>query len=366
MFIGLLAAGTAILTANDQAWSLEKANDWYHAKPWLVGCNFAPSSAINQLEMFQAESFDPATIDRELGWAEQLGFNSVRVSLHNLLWKQDPEGFYGRLDSFLALCDKHGINVMFVLLDSCWDPFPKLGKQRDPKPHVHNSGWVQSPGLEILTRPERHEELKGYIFGVINRFKNDRRVLCWDLFNEPDNRNGSSYVQHEPKNKTELATTLLQKAFRWAHEAGPSQPLTSAIWAGDWSDAAKMSPINRLQIELSDVVSFHNYGPLSDLKPRVEALMRYRRPLLCSEYMARPAGSTFATAMPYLKANRVAAYNWGFVSGKTQTIYPWDSWQKTYTVEPSVWFHDIFRSDGKPFDPKEVELIRSLTGWTKP
>jgi hypothetical protein len=343
-------------------WTADQANTWYAEKPWLVGCNFSPSTAINQLEMWQLDTFDLETIERELGWAEELGFTSVRVYLHHLLWKQHPRGLLQRMEKFLRVADRHHIGVMFVLLDGVWDPYPQLGDQRDPRPGVHNSGWVQSPGVKILRDPERHKELRGYIKGVVGHFRTDRRVHAWDVFNEPDNMNRPAYEQFEPANKPELALVLLEKAFTWAREAGPTQPLTAAVWMGDWSSDEKLSPINKFMLEQSDVITFHCYSDLEQTQKCVESLRRYKRPVICTEYMARPAGSTFEDILPYFKEEGVGAYNWGFVAGKTQTIYPWDSWSKAYTAEPAVWFHDILRKDGTPFDPNEVALIKQLTG----
>jgi hypothetical protein len=363
-FLGAAVAVLAFLPAATAAekWPAEKANAWQKERGWLVGCNFGPSTAINQLEMWQADTFDPATIDRELALAEGLGFNSVRVFLHDLLWEQDKDGFLKRMDQFLGIADKHKIGVMFVLFDSVWDPFPKVGKQREPKPHLHNSGWVQSPGIEVLQDPARVDKLKGYVVGVVGRFAKDRRVHAWDIVNEPDNRNGSSYEKHEPKNKAELGLALLTKAYAWAREANPTQPLTSGVWIGNWGDPAKLTAVERFCLDESDVISFHSYGKLDEMKKCVQNLRRYGRPILCTEYMARPNGSTFDPVLAYLKEQGVAAYNWGFVAGKTQTIYPWDSWRKEYKAEPPVWFHDIFRADGTPYDKKEVEYIRGVTG----
>ncbi|HMJ20698.1 MAG TPA: hypothetical protein VK513_02275, partial [Terriglobales bacterium] len=270
-------------------------------------------------------------------------------------------GFLRRMDQFLQVADKHHIRIMFVLLDSVWDPYPKLGKQRDPKPHVHNSGWVQAPGAEILKDETRWDrELKPYVVGVIGRFRNDRRVLLWDLMNEPDNENGS-YKAQELANKAEVALRLLREEWKWARSAMPSQPLSSGVWKGDWSSDDKLSEMASLQLQNSDVITFHSYGPPDEMKRSVAALRRFGRPIVCTEYMARPRGSTFAAILPLLKQEKVGAYNWGFANGKSQTIYPWDSWEKTYTGEPPVWFHDIFRRDGSPYDIQEVTLIRRLT-----
>jgi hypothetical protein len=348
--VGVLAAALVFLAASSakagEHWSKEKAEEWGRGQPWLVGCNYVPSTAVNQLEMW--------------GWAEGLGFNSVRVFLHNIPFEHDGDGFLRRIDDFLAIAAKHKIGVMLVLFDAVWDPNPVPGKQRAPKPGLHNSGWVQSPGRDILKDPKRRDALESYVKGVVGRFRDDRRVQVWDLFNEPDNTNGSSYGKEEPADKASLCLELLRKEFVWVRSVGPSQPLTSGVWIGDW-EAEKLSPMARLQLEESDVISFHDYSNLETLKKRIESLRRYGRPILCTEYMARPAGSTFEPNLGALRASKVGAYNWGFVDGKSQTIYPWDSWKKPYDAEPPVWFHDIFRKNGAPYDPKEVAYIRKIT-----
>lgn len=348
-------------------WSEKQANDWYARQAWLVGCNYIPANAINELEMWQAETFDPKTIDQELGWAEGLGMNTLRVFLHDLLWQQDAEGFKKRIGQFLRIAEKHKIKPMFVLFDSCWDPFPQLGPQRAPKPGVHNSGWMQSPGANALQDAAQYPRLEAYVKGVVGAFANDHRILAWDVWNEPDNTNGSSYGKQEPANKVELVSALLPHVFSWARAARPVQPLTSGVWKGDWSAPEKMTAIDKTMIELSDIVSFHNYDDGAEFEKRVKWLERYNRPLLCTEYMARGNKSTFQGSLPMAKQYRVAAYNWGFVAGKTQTFLPWDSWQKPYTDrEPAIWFHEIFKQDGTPYRAEEVELIRHLTGKRTP
>jgi hypothetical protein len=358
----LLLSLSTLFSANArEKWTAEQANAWYAKQPWLVGCNFTPSTAINQLEMWQAETWDPATIDRELGWAEDLGFTSVRVFLHHIPWQQDKDAFIKRIDEFLTIAAKHKIGVMLVPFDGVWDPHPKAGKQREPRPHLHNSGWVQSPGVEILSDPKRHDEMKPYITGLITRFKDDKRVQVWDIFNEPDNPNTSAYKDKETPKKAELATALLKKSYAWAREANPSQPITSAVWLTTWADPAKLSDMERFMLEESDIISFHNYANLAEVKQCVQNLRRYNRPILCTEYMARPRNSTFDPLLGYFKDEKVAAYNWGFVAGKSQTIYPWETWTKTYTNEPAVWFHDIFRTNGNAYSIQEIHYIKSIT-----
>src|SRR5574341_1530250 len=192
-------------------WTIDEAQEWYAARDWIVGCNYIPKTAVNQLEMWQADTFDPETIDQEMGWARDVGFNAARVFLHDLLWSTDKSGFVHRLDDFLGIASRHGISVMFVLLDGVWDPMPRAGQQRSPRPRIHNSGWVQSPGAEALGDPSHDSALVDYVRGIVHYFRDDPRILAWDLFNEPDNPNRGTYGDLELKNKAELAEALLRK-----------------------------------------------------------------------------------------------------------------------------------------------------------
>ncbi len=321
-------------------WTADQANQWYARQAWPVGCNFVPSSAINELEMWQQDTFDPAIIDRELGYAESLGMNTVRVFLHNLPWEEDQQAFLARIQRYLEMADKHHIKTTFVLFDSCWNDNPQSGHQPPPKPGVHNSGWVRSPGTARLFDSRTWGPLQDYVQGVVSRFRDDPRVLAWDLYNEPSN---SGYK--------DAVMPLLRATFEWAQKVNPSQPLTSGVW-----DNHTMS--NDFMLENSDVVSFHNYEPAAKLEGQILALQKRGRPLLCTEYMARTRQSTFQNCLPVFKKYRVAAYNWGLVSGKSNTIFEWDK-PIPETPEPRVWFHDIFRRDGSPFDATEVDFIRS-------
>jgi hypothetical protein len=345
-------------------WTPERAQAWFQEQPWLVGCNYTPSNAINQLEMWQANSFDLLTTDHELELAASLGMNAVRVYLHDLLWLEDPRGFIERIDAFLAVAARHNIRAMLVLFDSCWHPEPALGPQPQPREGVHNSGWVQSPGMSALQNCSEHCRLEAYVRGVVGRFGRDRRVLAWDIWNEPDN--GPEVALCDPlalKAKADLVVPLLISAFGWAREMNPVQPLTSGIWLGDWSAPDLFSPIQRAQTSYSDVISFHNYGVAEDFAQRVKWLKAMGRPLLCTEFMARPAGSTFEAILPIARENGVGTFCWGLVRGKTQTHLPWENWENpNIHALKDRWFHDIFDEHGVAHDQREVELLKSLSG----
>jgi hypothetical protein len=359
---------SSIASSQNSRWSEQKANDWYARQPWLVGSNYVPKSAINELEMWQEATFDPAQVDKELGWAEAMGMNTMRVFLHDLLWQQDAPGFRKRIDQFLTIASRHHIRPLLVLFDSCWDPVPQLGPQHPPVPGVHNSGWVQSPGAKALSDPSQYPRLKEYVVGVVGAFAKDDRILGWDVWNEPGSYGGGDYAKSELKHDDKIArvTALLPQAFEWAREANPSQPLTSGVWDIDTSkDESAVEPIQQIQLRESDVISFHNYSWPETFKAEIAWLRRFHRPVVCTEYMARSVGSTFDAILPIARQEHVAAINWGFVAGKTQTYYPWESWDHPYVKhQPPVWFHEVLRSDGTPYRQAEVDLIRELT--TKP
>ncbi|MDG2048954.1 MAG: cellulase family glycosylhydrolase [Myxococcota bacterium] len=342
-------------------WSKDRAEAWQKQRGWRVGCNFTPSTASNQLEMWQAETFDSETLEREFNWAQDLGFSSLRIFLHDLLWKNDAVGFTDRLDRVLDMMAARGMNALLVLFDGVWDPHPQWGSQVEPRPGIHNSRWVQSPGAALLGDPTRHAELAPYVQGILDRFRNDQRIDGWDLFNEPDNPN-LAYANSEIDQKADRALELLDQAFDWARETDPSQPLTAGVWQGSWSEPDALSPMDRLCLDRSDVISFHHYGDLGAFQHRVEALRRYERPILCTEWLARGLGSCFDPHLGWMKAEEVGAYCWGFVAGRTQTHLPWESWVKPLTKEPNPWHHEILRPDGTPYDREEVAYIRSLKG----
>jgi len=337
-------------------WSAARANAWYASQPWMVGANFLPSTASNEMEMWQAATFDPLTIDRELGWAASIGMNSMRVFLHDLLWADDRKGFSDRIDRYLDLAAGNGISTMLVLFDSVWDPNPKLGPQPEPRRGIHNSRWAQSPGAAALADPAQEARLRAYVEGLVGAFATDERVVVWDVWNEPSNMNTGKYP--DPENKRELVAGLLPKVFQWARNVDPIQPLTAGVWTGK---TLYDDPLAAMQIENSDVISFHDYQPADRLEAKLLDLPR-DRPLFLTEFMARKAGSTFQSTLPIAKRENIAAYGWGLVNGRSQTVLPWDSWAEPYLDgPPDPWFHDVFHADGRPYREDEVAFIKAVT-----
>ena len=290
-----------------ERWTVDKALNWQKETGWLSGCNYQPSTSVNQLEMWQEETFDPGTIDRELGWAEELGFTIMRVYLHSFAWKQDPEGFKNRLEQYLSIASSHGIGTMLVFFDDCWNPDSKPGPQPNPLTGIHNSQWIQDPSCDLRTDTAAlFPWLEEYLKDVISAHKNDSRVLAWDLYNEPGNEgHGTSSLP------------LLRNAFKWAREVDPVQPLTAGIWN------LELDELNKFQIDHSDIITYHQYQNPQSHNTWLKLLKLHGRPMICSEYMARHFDSKFQNIMPLLKKEQVGAISWGFVAGKTNTIFKW-------------------------------------------
>lgn len=323
-------------------WSAQKANEWYAGHKWLTGADYIPHNAINQLEMWQADTFSPDVIDREFALAESIGFNTMRVFLHSIAWKEDPQGFKKRIDQFLSIAQKHHIQPMFVFFDDCWNKTAHAGKQPAPKPGVHNSGWVQDPGQPASQDEANFPELEKYVKDILGAFGKDDRILAWDLYNEPGN-----------SGKEDKSLPLLKAVFRWAREAAPQQPVTAGLW--NWS----FEKLNAFQVANSDIITYHDYEDSLWHLRVVRLLKSFGKPLICTEYMARRNKSLFKTILPMLKNEHVGAINWGFVTGKTNTKYAWDT-PIPDGSEPKLWFHDIFREDYTPYKQDEVNLIKKL------
>lgn len=339
-----------------ERWSVEKANEWAADKGWIVGCDYVPSTAINQIEMWQEESYDPQTIDRELGYAESLGFNTVRVFFSNLVYTDDPAGFKDRFSDFLGMCDKHGIRALPTFWTNggkCIEP--KLGKQPEAIKGDHNSQWVMTPGADYVNDPSKWGELETMVKDIIGTYKDDNRILMWCLYNEPENH----------RRGVTNSVPLMKATFGWARECNPSQPLTAPLWR-EVGVAGTSLPEVTFALENSDVISFHCYSNGKVLEKFIKSLLPYGRPMVCTEYMRRPT-STFEESMPIFKKYNVGAINFGLTAGKCNFYYPWNKVDKDghsipWTEEPEVWFHDIFYADGTPWNEEEVAFIRQMTG----
>jgi hypothetical protein len=254
--------------------------------------------------------------------------------------------FKKKLDRLLKICNNHHMKVFFVLFDDCWNQNPNVGIQPVPIPGIHNSGWAASPGKERVLNDNYYPQLQEYVQDIIHSFSKDKRILGWDLYDEPGNFG---------MGKNSLP--LLIASFSWARDANPTQPITVGLWR--FPVRGKLwKEIYNICLQCSDIITFHHYLDAKKTLELITELKRYDRPLICAGYMARTYNNLFETHLPIFKEHKIGAINWGLVSGKTQTIYPWASTKDT--PEPELWFHDIFYEDGTPYSQREVDFIKSI------
>lgn len=353
-------------------WSIDKANRWWAETGWICGFNFLPSSAVNFLEMWHRDTFDRATIARELGWASDLGFTALRVNLHYLVWKHDPDGLIERLDWLMAMSDALGLRTVPCFFDDCgFGGFEaSYGPQPDPVPGVHNSRAVASPGRAALLDGSDWDGYETYLRAVIRAFRTDRRVLFWDLYNEPGNRMifGPEASEIYEPDFSHRSLALMRDAFVWARDEAPIQPLTVAAWVTPAPGSAAdpyQTAIDQAALSLSDIVTFHAYWDSPKVQRFIAYLQRMDRPMLCTEWMARPVGSRIDDQLALFKSSNVGCFQWGLVKGRTQTNLPWPSdlvAQHGGVADRSVWFHDLFDEDGTAYDPGEIRVLRHAVG----
>ncbi|MBN2295103.1 MAG: cellulase family glycosylhydrolase [Pirellulales bacterium] len=333
-------------TANSGRWSVERAKRWYAEQAWPCGLNYIPANSISYTEMWMPYCFDADFIDTELALAEEIGFNCVRVVLPFVVWEHDPKAFKKRFNKFLEICDLRGIKVMPVLFDDC--AFgndqklknPWYGKQPEVLKGWYANGWTPSPGHDMVRDPKSWPRLERYVKDLISTYRNDKRVWVWDLYNEPTN-GGLGKV----------SLPLARKVFAWAREVNPSQPLTVAAWN-------RNQELNAMIFANSDIITFHNYSGPDRLAEHIRELKKQGRPIINTEWLNRIGGSVPKTCLPVFRRENVGCMHWGLVNGKTQTNLGW-GWRPG-RPDPPVWQHDLFHGDHKPYDPKEIELFRTV------
>lgn len=349
----LLVPALADASPRKGRWSEEKANEWYYSQDWAVGCDYVVSDAINQIEMWQESTFNPELIDRELAVAQDLGFNTIRLFLHDLVYEADPKGFKQRVARVLDICESHGIKVVMTFFTNGgkFDGIA-LGEQPGPTPGIHNPEWRQTPGAAAVNDPAQWPRLEKYVKDILRTFRKDKRIYCWCLYNEPENDNRGAN-----------SLPLMRETFRWGWEVNPDQPLTApyaSLMAND--DRSNLAVWGFLS-ENCDIMSFHCYNPVNVLMDKyITPLKKMNRPIICTECVGRPANTLFDMYAICRKEN-IGVLSFGLFDSRMQCKFHWDS--KKGAKEPKVWFHDIFRADGAPYDQKEIDFIKAITADKK-
>ena len=354
-------------------WSKEKAWEWYNSRPWFRGCNYMSADCANRIDQWQELGFEErfATTEKELKLMQETGFNTVRLIIEYVVWKEEHDGFMERFDRYLSLCAKYGISAMIVLANDCMPPkterwkMPYVGEQQydlgyhGGKMHSQHGAHPGPAPHFYLDDAESREDYLRMVEEIVTKYKDDERVCIWDVYNEP----GNSY-------RKDITLPNLKKMFKSVRSCEPSQPVTAGI---NWIDNDLLSDedvplheINQYVIDNSDIITYHFYHDYYRHIRVIKRLKKEGRPIMNTEWLGRCLGNDVFSLFPLFYLEKIGCYNWGFVAGKYQTYEPWEgTWQKylngTETdVDFTKWFHDLYRPNHRPYDPKEIDLIKQF------
>lgn len=348
-----------------EKWTKERAWEWYNKQPWIRGFCYYPSCCLNMIEMWQEYNWDKvkATMEKEMAIAKEWGFNAVRILTLFDLYLDQPEAHLNHLEEFIQICDKNQIKVMVCIGNDCLVSKsnykkPSYGEQeydlgyhsgKAISPHI----VMNEPGYALADEPEYFDLYLEYVEAIISKYAKDERVLLWDIYNEPGNsRRGM------------MSYKVMEESFKIARKYDTIQPCAACCWSYNEKDEP-YKEIELKALEMSDVILYHGYMNYKKHKRTVKFLKKtYERPLFNTEWLHRIWHNDVEHFFPYFRKNKIAAFNWGFVRGKSQTNEPWEWLFNEYHLghgkdwDFTKWQHDLIRSNLEPYDFKEYEIIK--------
>lgn len=348
-------------------WSKERAWEWYNARPWIRGCNYMSADCANRVDQWQEYGFEERfeTAAGELKLMAELGYNSIRIIPEFIVWKKEHDGFTERFERYIELAAQNNISCMIVLGNDCCPPKEealkrmRLGEQQvDWGYHggrrISQHGRFDGIGYSLLDDPEYTEKYYEFVREIVGKYKNDERVIMWDVYNEPGNSRRSG-----------ITLPHLEKFFEIIRDIDPIQPLTVGIWSQS-TELENLTEAEKYGLENSDIISYHNYNSYENNVRELRLLKKLGRPVINTEWLNRCGGNSVEEMFPLFYLEKIGCYNWGFVAGKYQTYEPWNGIWDGYKENPEAfehfdftkWFHDIYRPSHNPYNPKETELIK--------
>ena len=348
-------------------WSKEKIWNWYNSRPWMRGCNYMSADCANRVDQWQELGFEERfqTTEEELKLMQETGFNTVRLIPEYVVWKEEHDGFMERFARYIALCAKYGMSCMIVLANDCMPPkterwkMPYVGEQQydwgyhGGKKHSQH-GVHNGPAPHFyLDEPESRKDYYQFVRELVTAYKNDDRICIWDVYNEPGN-----------SRRDEISLPYLKELFEMIREIDPIQPLTAGVWRVHVDENIPLAPIEQYALENSDIITYHCYREYNAHIRIIKRLKKEGRPLMNTEWLGRCLQNDVFSLFPLFYLEKIGCYNWGFVAGKYQTYEPWEGTWHAYNngwapnVDFTKWFHDLYRPNHRPYDPKEIELIK--------
>ena len=351
-----------------ERWSKEQAWSWYEHRPWVMGVNYVPSITLLGTELWQEDTHDDVmrSVRSEFELMQDIGLNSVRMFLPFHIWYYDRDRFLDRIDSFLDQLSQKDITMMPVIFNDCVD----FGRPKDITPQLprgwqvydigHHGGHKANPftgerentGWIYWDEAEWRPVMEEYLRALVGRFRNDERIYAWDLWNEPGN-----------SNRHDQSISYLKRVFEIAREMDPVQPLTAGVWSYPerFGQGEDVEPIQRLALNESDIITFHQYDHIGRVRQVVETLKREDRPMINTEWLNRVLDNLVQENLPLYHDEGIGSYSWGLVAGKSQHFLPWDDLWQRRDLPLNRWQHDLFDTFHTPYDREELCLMRSLS-----
>lgn len=350
-----------------ERWSKERIWEWYNSRPWFRGCNYMSADCANRVDQWQELGFEERfkTTEEELKLMQETGFNTVRLIPEYVVWKEEHDGFMERFERYISLCAKYGISCMIVLANDCMPPKTELWK----KPYVgeqtydwgyhggkkHSQhGMHEGPAPHFyLDDADTREDYFDFVRELVTTYKNDERICVWDVYNEPGN-----------SKRKDITLPNLKKMFEIVREIDPIQPLTAGLFMMRSDESIPLCEIEQFSAENSDIITYHFYRDYNAHVQVIKRLKKFGRPLMNTEWLGRCLHNDIFDLFPLFYLEKIGCYNWGFVAGKYQTYEPWEAtWQKyalgkETNVDFTKWFHDLYRPNHRPYDPKEIAVIK--------
>ena len=358
-----------------ERWTKEKAWEWYNSRPWIRGFNYVPSDCVGWLEMWQ--EYDHAskveTIRRELALAARIGFNAVRQFLAFDVWLYQHDSFMANVEEYISIAAENGLGVMLALISDGGVPKkePVFGEVKTTRgvhagednaapeiPGIFPSERKWEPSMPIVDpkpkfspvdEPALAEQFYRYVDELAEKYAKDERVIFWNVWNEPGNSNrGTLSVPH------------IRRAFEILRAHDPIQPLAADLWRFPKNN--KLTAEETVAAELSDVISYHDYGSLDHSVRVIEFLRGFGRPMLNTEWLHRVQFNSVYTHLPLYYNNGIGIFNWGLVEGKFHGKEPWENCWRRYAagekLDITKWQHDLLRANLRPYDPEEIKKFR--------
>ena len=353
-------------------WTKEEAWKWYEAYPWIRGCNYMSADSANRVDQWQSLGFEERmkTTEEEFRLARETGFNSIRVLIEYVVWKEEHDGFLERFDRYLDLAAKYGLSVMVVLANDGMPAkgpdykLPYIGEQtydwgyHGGRKHSPHAVQTEPAPHFYLDDPVTREDYFRMVSEIVRLHRTDERIIVWDVYNEAGH-----------SNRKEISIPNVKRMFELVRAEDPVQPLTACVCPRR-DEARELPEIEKICLENSDVISYHFYHNFQRHAEILKHLKAYGRPLFCTEWLCRCFHNNVADLFPLFYMEGIACYNWGFVAGKYQTYEPWELvWTNvengTYDdvhVDFTKWFHDLYRPNHRPYDPEEIGIIQKYAG----